>query len=276
MPANSLKVSQLLAVSTASFDEELSAFKFRRVAPVAIYIDAGRESRRLGQAIAQDAKAILQELGYGETFQWGSFQGSYVILNLHEGAQPEDRPTFVEKMGQARDRIARTVADRLGKFPWKRAGNLAVGGVKVAVAVGATAVLIHAAPVTITIGTFVVPAKAWLTLQVVEKGIRAVEAVKGMFVESPPAVKALQQATPQTLGSISSRDLEKAYGDLFNTFKQVQAFDETFKDKLMTEDDLTRTNDALTTLRSIVEKWKGDSRAQQDITMKPIRIKKKT
>jgi hypothetical protein len=43
-----------------------------------------------------------------------------------------------------------------------------------------------------------VPAKIWFAVDLADKGIRAVDAVRGMFVGSPPAIEALQQATSQT------------------------------------------------------------------------------
>jgi hypothetical protein len=196
MPATALRISQLLTVSAASVDPELAAFKFRRVVPVAIYVDAGNESTRLGREIARDAKAILKELGYGQTVEWGTFEGSFTQLNIFKGGVPEDEPTFLKKMGQARERVGHKVADKLKKFPWKRAGKVAVSGVKVVVAVGGLAALITAGPATaVALGVFAVPAKAYFAFEVADKGIKMVEGIKGMFVESPPAIQAQQQAT---------------------------------------------------------------------------------
>lgn len=199
MPAPALRISQLLTVSAASFDPELAAFKFRRVAPVAIYVDAGKESRRLGREIARDAKTILKELGYGETVEWGTFDGSHIVLNLHKGTVPEDEPTFLQKIGQAKERIAQKAADKLRHFPWKKAGKVAVNGVKVAVAVGGLVTLMSTGPAApLVVGAFVVPAKVWFAFEATEKSLKVAEGIRDIFVESPPAVQALQQATSQS------------------------------------------------------------------------------
>ena len=97
MPADDLRISELIQASIYSLDGEISGLWEARVLPIAICVDAGGLSKKFGEAIAHEAQALLREHGCSETYQWGPFEGSHFTTIFGTGDELENGGTFTEK-----------------------------------------------------------------------------------------------------------------------------------------------------------------------------------
>lgn len=68
--------------------------------------------------------------------------------------------------------------------------------------------------------------------------------------------------------------LERAHRSISEAVRDAEAFDDTFDDKLMSEEDRRSAKEALATIGAIVRKWRRDPRVYNTVVTKTIRLKK--
>lgn len=201
MPDNDLKTLELIQASIASLDDETSDFNLPRTVPITILVDAGELSSAISAELQVYATELLGKFGYSATHLWGPFEGSSFITIFGTGRHFQDGDSFSEKLHA----MAEDVANRLWKQDWK--SNFANAGevIKIAVAVGGIVTLIVAGPLSITLGSFVVPAKVLAILQGLGYTVSIVEGAKKLLFDSKQSVKALDE------GQTSDHPLSSEY-----------------------------------------------------------------
>jgi hypothetical protein len=208
MPVEDSKLAELFQASLVSFDPECSEFSFRRVIPVAVYVDAGDKSTDLESQVASLVDKALKESGFEEPQEFARFHGSLILLNLSRSSVPLDGPTFLEKLGTVKN----NVVEGLKGLPWKKAGS----AVKVAVAIGTVVIILSGLPAaTPVIGSFAVPVRIWIALKAAREGVILLEELKNILTDSKAAKNALREAEQAIWRDIKGEDMST--GEDFQT-----------------------------------------------------------
>lgn len=210
---------EFLQSMAVSFDRESWGFRLRRTFPVAIYVDAGPDqSGELGERIAEDVREVLQQFGYTEIGRIGPHFGSFLQLNLMRGPEPEDGPTFAQKL----DAVKNAVTERLRRFPWKKTAAVAGELITIAVAIGTAVTIISVAPAGLTVAGFVIPAMIWTPILVAKEAKDAIEAAKNILTDCRAAEKALPGEQSSTLEARIA-GLERRLEELQDEIRQLRA-----------------------------------------------------
>jgi len=188
MPDDDLKTVELIQASISSFDNETADFNLPRVIPITILVDAGGNTD-LGIQVEHETRKLLERFGYNVTHVWGPFEGSRFITIFGSSRQFEDGDTFTEKVHA----IAQEVASGLWKRDWKSSLANAGDAIKIAVAVGGIVTVIVVGPASITLGSFVVPAKVLAILQGAGHTVNIITSAKKLFFDSKQSATALDQ-----------------------------------------------------------------------------------
>ena len=125
-------ISDALRLSLLSCDKELDAFALKRVCAVTLCVDFGDESKTYGEQLAKETKQLMEEEGFERVFVTEPETGSYIITLFGSSPEPEDGPSFRERVERFRTKLA----ERLKAFQWQK--------VKKSVAKGASVVVIAA------------------------------------------------------------------------------------------------------------------------------------
>jgi len=200
MPAEGSNLTDLFEASLISFDPECSELSFRRVIPVAVYVDAGDKSTDLESQVATLVNNVLKESGFEEPQEFACFHGSLVLLNLSRSSVPLDGPTFLEKLGNVKNKVV----EGLKGLPWKRTGS----AIRAAVAVGTAVIVLSGLPAAApVIGSFAVPVKIWIVLKAAREGVTLAEELKNLLVDSKPAEGALREARKAASSDITAEHM---------------------------------------------------------------------
>jgi len=190
MPTDDSKISDLIQASIYSLDDETSRFRAPRVLPITICVDAGSLSKKLGEAIAHEAQALLKEHGYSETYQWGPFEGSHFTTIFGTGDELEHGNELRRKQETIAGELMRRIAEA---YDWRRAAEVAGQSIKIAAAVGTIASILVPGPNGIVIGSFAVSAKVLGLLKVGGSAVTIVEGAKKILFENRDAEKTIRE-----------------------------------------------------------------------------------
>ena len=125
-------VSDALRLSVLSCDKDLDAFALKRVCAVTLYVDFGDESKTYGELFAKEARQLMEEEGFERVFATDPEMGSYIITLFGSSPEPEDGPSFRQRVERFRTKLA----ERLKAFQWQK--------IKKSVAKGASVVVMAA------------------------------------------------------------------------------------------------------------------------------------
>jgi len=125
-------ISDALRLSVLSCDKDLDAFALRRICAVTLYSEFGEESRTYGELLAKEARQLMEEEGFERVFATEPEIGSHLIILFGSSPEPEDGPSFRERVERFRTKLA----ERLKVFQWPK--------IKKGVARGASVVVMAA------------------------------------------------------------------------------------------------------------------------------------
>ena len=122
-------ISDALSLSLLSCDQGLDTFALKRVCAVTLYADFGDESKGYGEQLAKETKQLLEEEGFERVFATEPETGSYLITLFGSSPEPEDGPSFRERVERFRTKLA----ERLKAFQWQKMKKSAAKGASVIV-----------------------------------------------------------------------------------------------------------------------------------------------
>src|SRR5271156_1791377 len=110
------RVSDALRLSVLSYDQNLDAFALQRVCAVSLVVDFGDESKAQGELLVKESKRLMEEEGFDDVFATEPEMGSYITTLFGSSPQPEDGPSFRQRVERLREKLA----DRLRDIPWQK------------------------------------------------------------------------------------------------------------------------------------------------------------
>lgn len=122
-------ISDALRMSVLSGDPSLDGFLLKRVCAVTLYVDFGDESKTYGELLAKETKQLMEEEGFERVFVTDPETGSYIITLFGSNPEPEDGPSFRERVERFRTKLA----ERLKAFQWQKIKKSAGKGASVIV-----------------------------------------------------------------------------------------------------------------------------------------------
>jgi hypothetical protein len=227
-----LNSPEFIQLTLTSFDPKCRSFAFLRAFPVAVYVDADRQSPEVGRELSEFVGRILSELGF-EIQEVRTEDGSFCQLNICQSRVPLDEPSLHEKIARAQA----AVAQRLAEYPIKSTAKIVGSSIVAVVAIGTVAHIVQNSNLeTVTIGRFVLPANVWVPLLIAKETRAFLKDAREIFVESRVARKALREAKqqpkkiksdapPPPLPSATfkqTRDRDDRIGRLETTLRDVQ------------------------------------------------------
>jgi hypothetical protein len=158
MPPGSENPSHRLLIAAAAGEQDDAAnFSFRRTFAVTICVDAGEESRALGEELVDHTRRIIQSSGCSVVYSPEPLEGSHIQTLFGQTKDLETGAQCHKKLAQIRAAISLAVREL--HWPHK-AGHI----VKVVVLVGTIATIFVASGAGITVGTFLIPYSVLLAL----------------------------------------------------------------------------------------------------------------
>jgi hypothetical protein len=128
-------VLEAFRLSLLSCDKDLDTFALKRVCAVTLGVDFGDESKGYGEQLTKEVKQLMEGEGFERVFATDAESGSYIITIFGSGAEPEDGPSFRERVERFRTKLA----ERLKAFPWQKLKKGAAKGASVIVIAGGLA-----------------------------------------------------------------------------------------------------------------------------------------
>ena len=125
-------IADALRLSVLSCDKDLDGFALKRICAVTLYSEFGEESRTYGELLAKEARQLMEEEGFERVFATEPEIGSHLITLFGSSPEPEDGPSFRERVERFRTKLA----ERLKVFQWPK--------IKKGVARGASVVVMAA------------------------------------------------------------------------------------------------------------------------------------
>jgi hypothetical protein len=122
-------ISDALRLSVISGDPSLDEFWLKRVCALTLYVDFGDDSKSLGEMLAREAKQLMEGEGFERVFVTEPETGSYLITLFGSSAEPEDGPSFRERV----ERLRTKLAERLKAIQWPKIKKSAGKGASVIV-----------------------------------------------------------------------------------------------------------------------------------------------
>jgi hypothetical protein len=122
-------IADALRLSLLSCDQDLDAFALKRVCAVTLYSEFGEESKTYGDQLAKEAKQLMEEEGFERVIATGPESGSHLITLFGSSPEPEDGPSFRERVERFRTKFS----ERLKAFQWQKIKKAAAKGASVVV-----------------------------------------------------------------------------------------------------------------------------------------------
>ncbi len=176
--------SEFILATLASFDPKSKAFRFQRKFPLAVCVDAGKQSSEFGYRLSEIVVRVLSEQGF-EIQEFRTEVGSFCQLNLCESRVPLDEPALNEKIKHAQT----VVSHALRNFPIKEATSMT----------GSAVVAVAANPEALTIGSYTVPPSVWVPLLVSKEGRDFLKESMEIFTRGKAFNRALRKAINEAI-----------------------------------------------------------------------------